>query len=260
MPRFAANVTTMFREMEVPERFPAAAGAGFKAVEFLAPYAWRIDEVSAWLSANNLAMILLNTRPGDPVKGETGLAALKGREEDFREVFTEALDYATGLGAHLMHVMAGRDGGESELSEATFISNLKWAADQAREANVTLLLEPLNTQDVPGYLHTRSDHTAELIAAIERDNVRMQFDFYHMQVMEGNLAKGVDRHFDIIGHIQFSSVPGRHEPQYGEVNLPYLFDFLDEINYEGWVGCEYTAKGNTVAGLSWAEPYLGGGK
>ena len=255
MPKFAANLTTMFTELEVHERFAAARGAGFTAVEFLAPYRWPSGEVRQWLSDASLSMILLNTQPGDSTRGEVGLAALPGRETEFRASFELSLSYADELGASMIHLLAGRTLDNMVASEDTFIDNVRWAADLAADKHINVLLEPLNTQDVPGYLHTRSDHTADLIDEIDRANVRMQFDFYHMQIMEGNLAAQISRHFDKIGHIQFSSVPGRYEPQYGEVNVSYLFEFLDEIGYAGWVGCEYSAKSSTLEGLGWGKPY-----
>ena len=253
MPRFAANLTTMFQELPFPDRFPAARDCGFTAVEILSPYRYDIREVTDWLSQSGLEAILINISPGEA--GETGTAALPGREAFFQSSFRSALDYATGMGASMIHVLAGRETNDTPLSEALFIDNLRWAADLAAPEGVTLLLEPLNTTDVPGYLHTRSEHTAELIQKIDRNNIKMQFDFYHRQIMEGNLAAGLHRHLDIIGHVQFSSLPGRNEPQYGEVNVHLLADYLDELGYEGWIGCEYTAKAGTIEGLSWGERY-----
>lgn len=255
MPRFAANLTTMYNELDVPARFSAAAEAGFTAVEFLRPYGWAIDEVAEWLSAASLEMILINIDPGNADQGEAGLASLPGREADFRASFEQALNYAAGLGAKMIHVLAGRKTESVTPSEDVFVNNIRWGAALAASNNVDLLLEPLNTQDVPGYLHTRSDHTAQLIESIGCENVKLQFDCYHMQIMEGNLVAGIRKHLDNIGHIQFSSVPGRHEPQYGEVNLPYVFDMLDELGYGGWIGCEYRAKTTTAEGLTWARPY-----
>jgi hydroxypyruvate isomerase len=247
----------MFTELEAPARFQAAADVGFDTVEFLRPYSWSIAEVKQWLDDAGLKMILLNTSPGDPDKGERGLGALPGREAEFREVFDQALEYASGLGAGMMHVMAGvvPDGTSTEACDEVFIANLKAAAPIAKKKGVRLLLEPLNLQDVPGYLHTRTAHTRRIIDSVASDNVFMQYDFYHMQVMQGNLAEGMRRDWDVIGHIQFSSVPGRHEPQHGEVNLPFLFDVVDELGYTGWVGCEYGPKTTTLEGLSWGKPY-----
>ncbi len=261
MPRFAANVSMMFAELPVAERFAAARKAGFQAVEYLAPYADPIAEVRRWIDDAGVEMILLNTLPGDAEAGERGLAALPGREADFREHFEQALAYATGLGAGMIHVMAGvvPDGIEREDSEATFVANLRRAAPEAARHDIALLLEPLNTVDMPGYLHTRCDQTRRIIEAAAQPNVRLQYDFYHRQVMEGNLAPNLRQHFDLVGHIQFSSLPGRHEPQHGEVNMPFLFDVVDSLGYDGWIGCEYSPKAGTLEGLSWGRPWgLGG--
>lgn len=253
MPRFAANLTTMYQELPFPDRFVAARDCGFTAVEILSPYQYNISEVSDWLVQSGLEAILINIPPGDA--GEAGTAAVPGRQAFFQSSFQRALDYATGMGASMIHVLAGRRTDETPLSEGLFVDNLRWAADLAALKGVTLLLEPLNTQDVPGYLHTRTDHTAELIHTLDRDNIKMQFDFYHMQIMEGNLAAGLCRHLDIIGHVQFSSLPGRNEPQYGEVNIHLLADYLDELGYAGWIGCEYAAKAGTIEGLGWGKRY-----
>lgn len=257
MPKFAANLTTMFTELAFPQRFQAARDVGFIAVECQYPYAHSVAEVSQWLESTGLEFVLLNTPPGDEDAGESGLAALPGRESDFRQLFELALEYATGLGARMIHVLAGvvPDGTPVETCETTFVANVRWAADLANQGGVKVLLEPLNTQDVPGYLHSRSRHTRRLIETIDRNNVRMQFDFYHLQIMEGNLGKALRTHLDVIGHIQFSSVPGRYEPQYGEVNIAFLFDLLDELGYDGWVGAEYGAKTTTPAGMSWGAAY-----
>ena len=257
MPRFAANLTTMFTELEPKDRFIAARQAGFDAVEYLMPYGHRIDELKELLESAQLEMILLNTSVGDSEKGECGLAALPGREQDFRGLFDQALEYASALDVEMIHVLAGvvPDGVTPAACDAVFTKNLQSIAGDAAASGVTLLIEPLNTRDVPGYLHTDSDHARRIIDAVDRDNVRMQFDFYHLQIMEGDLHEGLKRHLDVIGHVQFSSVPNRHEPQYGEVNLPFLFERLDEMGYKGWVGCEYQPKTTTIEGLVWALPY-----
>lgn len=257
MPRFAANLTTMFTELEPSERFIAAHQAGFDAVEYLMPYGHQIDELEELLKAAQLEMILLNTSVGDGAKGECGFGAVPGREQDFHTIFDEALEYASALGVGMIHVLAGvvPDGVAPAACDEIFVKNLQSVAGDAAANGVTLLIEPLNTRDVPGYLHTDSDHARRIIDAVGRDNVRMQFDFYHLQIMEGDLYEGLKRHLDVIGHVQFSSVQGRHEPQYGEVNLPFLFEGLDEIGYKGWVGCEYRPKTSTIEGLTWALPY-----
>ena len=257
MPRFAANVTTMFTEMEPKDRFLAAYNAGFDAVEYLAPYSHDISELRSLLQDAQLNMILLNTGIGDGQKGERGLAALPGRESDFERLFEQALTYASALQVEMIHVMAGvvPEHSSTATCENTFITNLKKVAPIAAREEIKLLIEPLNTQDVPGYLHTNSGHAARIIAAVDEPNVRMQFDFYHLQIMEGNLGKNLENHWNSIGHIQFSSVPGRHEPQHGEVNLPFLFTKLDDMGYAGWVGCEYGPKHGTQEGLGWAAAY-----
>lgn len=253
MPRLAANITTMYQELPVAERCDAAARCGFKAVEFLSPYAFSPEEIHRWLRATGLELLLININPGE--NGETGTAALPGREVFFRESFEQALNYASSLSAPMIHVLAGRGTAEQQLSRALFIEQIRVAADLAAARGITLNLEPLNGQDVPGYLHSKSGATADLLQEIGRDNVRMQFDFYHLQIMEGNLAAGLSKHLPLISHVQFSSVPGRHEPQYGEVNVHHLLNHLDEIGYTGWVGCEYWPKSGTEAGLAWATDY-----
>lgn len=256
MPRFAANISMMFPDLPAAERMRAARDLGFTAVEFLSPYADPAVEVKRWLDDAGLTMILLNTPPGDAAGGERGLAGVPGREADFRDHFEQALDYAVALDVPMVHVLAGvvakhdRDDALSVL-----VGNVRFAADRAAQRGIRILLEPLNSEDMPGYLLTRTDETRRCIEAIDRENVRLQFDFYHRQVMEGNLARRLAGNLDIIGHIQFSSVPGRHEPQYGEVNLPYLFGLCDALGYDGWIGCEYRPKTTVVEGLTWGEPY-----
>lgn len=243
----------MFQEHPFQDRFRAAQQCGFTAVEILSPYQHTVEQLQLWLDDAGLRPVLININPGEP--GETGTAAIPGRQDFFRESFNQAFDYAQALGVPMIHVLAGRETDQVLLSEELCIENLKWAADIAAQADISILLEPLNTQDVPGYLHTLNEQTAELIQKTDRNNLKLQFDFYHRQIMEGNLADGLRTHFDLIGHVQFSSVPGRHEPQYGEVNVPYLCDYLDELGYTGWIGCEYAARFDTAEGLSWAQQY-----
>lgn len=253
MPRLAANITTMYQELPVAERCDAAARHGFQAVELLSPYDFSPQEIIHWLETAGLKLLLININPGE--NGETGTAALPGREAFFKQSFEQALDYASSLRVPMIHVLAGRATAEQPLSRTLFIEQIREAAYLADRQGITLNLEPLNSEDVPGYLHSQSVATTELLRAIGRDNVKMQFDFYHLQIMEGNLAASLSRHLPLISHVQFSSVPGRHEPQYGEVNVPHLLDYLDEIGYRGWVGCEYWPKAGTEAGLSWAAKY-----
>ena len=257
MPRFAANLTTMFPELDLPDRFTQARHMGFSAVELLQPYTESIADIKDWLRCNQLEMILLNTPMGYVSKGERGLACLPGREADFKEAFELALHYALGLEIKMIHVMAGivHRRCETKACERVLINNLQWAADLVAKYHIVLMLEPLNPYDIPNYFYSRAIEVAKLLKKIDRQNVKMQYDFYHLQLSQGNLGAGLREYFDVIGHIQFSSVPGRFEPQYGEVNLPFLFDLLDELGYNGWVGCEYRPKLNTIEGLSWAKRY-----
>jgi hydroxypyruvate isomerase len=257
MPKFAANLSMMFPELEEPQRFAAARDAGFGAVEYLRPYAHPIAEVRRWLDDAGLQLILINSPAGDPTRNDRGLAALPGREADFRASLDLTLEYATSLGAGMVHLMAGvvPAGIAVEACEEVFAENLRDASDTARAAGVRILLEPLNTRDVPGYLHTKTAHTRRLIEESGADNAFLQYDFYHMQIMQGDLVEGLRSNLDIVGHVQVSSLPGRHEPQYGEVNFAYVFDEVDAMGYDGWIGCEYRPKGDTREGLVWAAPY-----
>jgi hydroxypyruvate isomerase len=257
MPRFAANLSMMYPEFELRERFVAAHNDGFAAVEFLQPYGESITDLASWLGDNALELILVNTPMGDVRNGDRGLAGLPDRESEFRAAFELSLSYAVELNIPMIHVMAGvvPEGVPRQACAEVLVKNLQQAAAEADRHNIRLMLEPLSNVDVPGYLYSRADEARVLIDSIDRSNVQLQYDFYHLQVTAGNLAAGLQAHFDVIGHIQFSSVPGRHEPQYGEVNLPFLFNLLDEIGYTGWVGCEYRPKASTAAGLTWALPY-----
>ena len=256
MPRFAANLMTMFHDVPVEERFGAARELGFTAVEYLFPYGQSPDDVQAGLRDAGLAMILLNTPLGDAAQGERGLAAVPGRDADFRRDFDQAMEYAVHIGVPMIHVMVGVVApGDREAATSTLLRNIRTAADIAARHGIRLLLEPLNTEDTPGYFLTGTAETRGVMEAVGRDNVRLQFDFYHRQIMEGNLAHRLTDNLDVIGHIQFSSVPGRHEPQHGEINMAYLFDVCDRLGYDGWIGCEYRPKTTVRDGLGWGAPY-----
>jgi len=256
MPRFAANVSTMFPEEPIAERFAAARAVGFHAVEYLFPYAESADDIQRRLGETGVRMILMNTPLGDAANGERGLAAVPGREADFQRHFDQALSYARTLNVPMIHVMAGVVAEEQRVAaERVFVENVRHAADVAAAHGIRILLEPLNHEDTPGYYLTLTGETRRIIRAVGRDNVRLQYDLYHRQIMEGNLARGIADNLDIIGHIQFSSVPGRHEPQYGELNMPYLFDVCDRVGYDGWIGCEYRPMTTTAEGLNWGQPY-----
>jgi hydroxypyruvate isomerase len=257
MPRFAANISTMFTDRPFAERIQAAAAAGFSAVECQFPYEVPAGELERRLAEAGVELILLNTPPGDFAAGERGLAGLPGREAEFSSGLERALAYAAALGCPQIHVMAGvrPAGAAKEACLETFKANLRAAAEACARAGRVALIEPINTRDIPGYLLNTPAEGAALIAEIGADSLWLQFDFYHAQIMAGDLAKSFERHLPVIGHVQIAGVPERHEPDTGEVNYPYLFDLIDRLGYAGWVGCEYFPAAGAEEGLSWAYRY-----
>lgn len=251
MPRFAANLSMMFTEHAFLDRFAAAAAAGFEAAEYLFPYAETAADVRAALDAAGLQQALFNCPPGDWEGGERGMSAIPGREAEFRETIAKALDYAGVIGPDRLHIMAGLTSGAE--AEATYIENLKWATAQAPDR--TFLIEPINSRDMPGYFISTSDHGLRILDAVGAPNLKLQFDLYHAQIMEGDLTKRLEALIDRVGHIQIAGVPDRHEPDIGELNYPALFETLDRLGYTGWVGCEYRPAGRTEDGLGWFAPY-----
>ncbi len=255
VPRFAANLSLLFTDVPFPERFAAAAACGFAGVEFQFPYGLPAVEVKARLADAHLVPVLFNVSPGDFAAGDRGLAAVPGREADFRAALEQALDYAGTIGCRQLHVMAGllpAGVAESE-AEATYIANLRHAASAAARLDLTLLIEPLNARDNPGYFLRTTGQAVGILERVGRTNLRLQFDVYHCQISEGNLAQHMRDLFPHYAHVQIAGVPGRQEPDRGEINYPFLFDLLDELGYVGWVGCEYRPAGDTVAGLGWAQ-------
>ena len=257
MPRFAANLSMMFQDFGFLDRFDAAARAGFKGVEFLFPYEHPPEAIAERLDRNGLALTLFNTVPGDWAAGERGLAALPGREAEFRDGVDQAIVYATATKCPLVHTMAGLwpAGADKAAGERVYIDNLRWAADRAAGAGLTVVIEPINTRDIPGYFLNYTGQAMRVIEQVGRANLKLQFDLYHVQIMEGDLAtkiRALDGHYQ---HVQIAGNPGRHEPDIGEIHYPYLFDLFDEIGYAGWIGCEYRPKGDTVKGLGWAKRY-----
>jgi hydroxypyruvate isomerase len=243
----------MFNEVPFPERFAAAAAAGFKAVEFLFPYEHTPQEVACWLKENRLENVLFNLPPGDWAAGERGIAALPGREDEFRAGVARAIEYALALGTRRVHMMAGLvpNGADLRIHREVYLGNLRHAAREVGKHGIDLLIEPINGRDMPGYfLHTQAEAHA-LRAESGQPNVKVQMDFYHAQIVEGDLATTFRNNFGGIGHVQIASVPARNEPDDGEVNYPYLFRLLDELGYEGWIGCEYRPRGTTQDGLGW---------
>ncbi|KIF83953.1 2-oxo-tetronate isomerase [Noviherbaspirillum autotrophicum] len=255
MPKFAANLTMMFNEVPFLQRFRAAAQAGFEAVEFLFPYDHAPEEIAAQLQANRLQNVLFNLPPGDWAAGERGLASLPGREQEFRAGVAKALTYAQALGTPRLHAMAGLlpQGADAARHRATFIDNLRHACAEAARHGITVLIEPINPRDMPGYfLNTQADAHA-IREEVGATNLKVQMDFYHVQIVEGDIAMKVRRYLPHIGHIQIAGVPERNEPDTGEVNYPYLFGLLDELGYDGWLGCEYRPAKGTVEGLGWLK-------
>jgi hydroxypyruvate isomerase len=253
MPRFAANLSMMFNEVPFLERFPAAAEAGFRGVEYLFPYDYPAETLAGLLRKHDLENVLFNMPPGNWAAGERGVTCLPGREEEFREGVEQALSYALKLGGTRVHAMAGiaPAGADAAALENTYIANLKYAAGKFAPHGITLLIEAINTRDMPGfYLNTQAQSYAVMMA-VGAPNLKMQMDCYHMQIMEGDLAVKLRKYAPHCGHVQVAGVPERHEPDTGEVRYSYVFDLLDSIGYEGWVGCEYRPAGKTVDGLGW---------
>ena len=252
----SANISLLFAERPFAERIGAAAAAGFKAVECQFPYAVPAAEIASELARHKLVMNGINTPPGDPAKGEFGMAAMSGQEARFRREFAEALAYAATVGAPMVHCMSGISGPDRAAARRTFLKNLGWASDEARKAGVTLLIEPLNAIDRPGYFVSRSDEVVELLGDLACDNVKLLFDVYHIQIMEGDLLRRLDRHWGHVGHVQLASVPKRHEPDEGEVAFAAILDALSARGWAGFVGAEYLPRGRTEDGLGWASPWL----
>ena len=265
MPRFAANLSLLYPEHDFLDRFAAAAADGFKAVEYLFPYAYPAGELAARLRGHGLEQVLFNGPPGDWERGERGLACLPGREAEFHSGIAIALECAAALGCPRIHVMAGSvpSGVDRETLHRTYARNIRWAAEQAARQGVDILIEPINTRDIPGYFLNRQDEAHRLVAEAALPNLKVQMDLYHCQIVEGDLASKVRAYVPTgrVGHVQIAGVPERNEPDVGELHYAYLFAVLDECGYAGWIGCEYRPRrgsqpGGTSAGLGWLRPYL----
>lgn len=257
MLRFAANLSTLFTEVPFLDRFERAAAAGFTAVEYLFPYAYEATELKRRLEDHGLRQVLFNLPPGDWQAGDRGTAALPGRSDEFRAGVREALDYARVLGCSRLHAMSGilPPGVDRADCERTCLENIRYAADEAVDDGITILIEALNDRDVQGYFVAHQADAAELVRRVNRPNVAVQLDYYHAQIMDGDLTR-LTEHLDF-AHVQVASVPGRHEPDEGEVAYDHVFATLDRVGYDGWIGCEYNPRGETEAGLKWMRPYLG---
>jgi hydroxypyruvate isomerase len=264
MPNFAANLSFLYQELPFMARFSAAARDGFRAVEYLFPYDYPAADITARLEDNGLQQVLFNAPPGDWSVGERGLACLAGRQSEFRAGLAQALDYAAALSCPRIHVMAGLlpPGQTRDALQSVYLENLRWAAAAAAPYGVTLLIEPINLRDIPGYFLNRQDHAHELLQIVGAPNLKVQMDLYHCQIVEGDVSMKLRQYLPTgrVGHIQIASVPARHEPDEGELNYPHLFALLDELGYDGWVGCEYRPRlgavpGATSAGLGWMKPW-----
>ena len=274
MPKFAANLTMMYPELPFLDRFEAAAKDGFKAVEYLFPYAFEAKELAARLKNNGLQQVLFNLPPGgvdaksiDEAwnSGTRGIACITGREAEFAAGADLALRYAEALDCPRLHMMAGllQEGKSKADVRETYINNARTASQLIAKQGINLLLEPINTRDIPGFFLNRQDEAHTLIGEIGQPNVKVQMDLYHCQIVEGDVAMKIRQYLPTgnVGHFQIAGVPERHEPDVGEMNYPYLFDVIDSLGYEGWIGCEYRPKlggqlNGTSSGLGWLKPYL----
>ncbi len=257
MTKFSANLSMLFTEHAFLDRFEAAAKAGFTAVEYLGPYDFPKGEVAARLKGAGLKQILFNVPSGDWAKGERGIACLPDRIAEFREGVARAIDYAHALDCPRINCLAGIRNPKSTVTEAhrTLIDNLRYAADQLKREGIHLIVEPINRFDIPGFFLTHSAQAIDLIEEVNSDNLGLQYDIYHMQRMEGELAATIERHLAKIGHVQIAGNPGRNEPDIGEINYPFLLQRLETLGYSGWVGAEYKPKGRTEDGLGWLKAW-----
>ena len=258
MPRLAANVSLLFPQVDFLERFDAAAGAGFRYVEYQFPYAWGASEVAERARAAGVEVVLHNLPGGDFGKGDRGLACLPERRSEFRDGVGRAIEYARAVGCPRLNCLAGVVADEAPRARHfdTLVDNLRYAAGMLRAEGMRLMLEACNRRSVPGFFVATSREALAALDAAGADNAFLQYDMFHMQIMEGDLARTIDRLLPRIGHMQLADVPDRHEPGSGEINFPFLLAHIDRLGYAGWIGCEYNPRGDTVEGLKWAKPYL----
>jgi hydroxypyruvate isomerase len=257
MPRFSANLTFLYTDLTLLDRFAAARKSGFKGVEYMSPYEETKGDLAARLRDHGLAQVLFNVPAGNWSGGERGIAIFPDRVDEFRRGVHQAIEYADALGCGLINCLAGVAPKDADVAalRKTLVGNLAYAAAEMAKAKIKLLIEPINTRDIPGFFLTRTDQALGLIEEVGSDNLFVQYDIYHMQIMEGDLARTMQANLPRIAHIQLADNPGRHEPGTGEINYPFLCGHLDEIGYAGWIGCEYKPLTDTVAGLGWMKPY-----
>ena len=258
MPKLAANLSMMYAEHPFLERFAAAARDGFRGVEYLFPYEFPAPELAARLREHGLEQALFNAPPGNWEKGERGLGSLPGREDEFRRSIDTALAYARVLGNKRLHVMAGliAPGQDRSRHRDTYCRNLAFAAQAAAADGITVVIEPINTRDIPGFFLNRQGEAHAICQEVGAANLQVQMDLYHCQIVEGDLAVKIRKYIAGVGHMQVAGVPERHEPDVGEINYPYLFALIDELGYGGWIGCEYRPRAGTSQGLGWAREWL----
>ncbi len=259
MPKFAANLSMLFTEVEFLDRFEAAAKAGFKGVEYLFPYDYPAEELKRRLDANGLTQVLFNLPAGDWAAGERGIACHPDRVEEFREGVERAIAYARVLGNTQVNCLAGiqPEGVSDDQARATLVENLRFAAEKLAAAGILLIAEPINTRDIPGFFLNRTEQALAIFDEVGSDNLKLQYDIYHMQIMEGDLAPTIETHLARIAHVQIADNPGRHEPGTGEIHYPFLFAHLDRLGYRGWVSAEYKPAGRTEEGLGWLDAARG---
>ncbi|NVK43710.1 MAG: hydroxypyruvate isomerase [Oceanospirillaceae bacterium] len=257
MPRFCANLSMLFTEYDFLDRFEAAARAGFEGVEYLFPYDYEPDEIRAKLDANSLTQVLFNLPAGDWAGGERGIACHPDRIEEFRAGVDKAIAYAKVLGNTQVNCLAGiqPQGISAGVAEDTFAENLKFAADKLKQAGIRLVMEAINTRDIPGFFLSNTQQALRIRDKVGSDNLGLQYDIYHMQIMEGDICPTLEAHIGAIQHLQLADNPGRHEPGTGELNYRFIFGFIDKLGYDGWIGCEYKPATTTEAGLGWMKEH-----
>ena len=257
MPKFAANLSFLFQDLAFIDRFEAAARAGFRGVEYVSPYEEPAERIAELLSANRLTQVLFNLPAGDWAKGERGIGCHPGRQGEFQDGVEKAIAYAKLLGTRQLNCLAGLlpPGVTKEKAEETFIANLAFAAKELKKAGILLICEPINSYDMPGFFLNYSAQAIAIFDRVGSDNLKLQYDIYHMQRMEGELAASIERLMPRIAHFQIAGNPGRTEPDRGEINYAFLFDLIDRLGYQGWIGAEYRPVGTTLEGLGWLKRY-----
>lgn len=253
MPKFAANLSMLFTEVDFLQRFGQAADAGFQGVEYLFPYDFEASTIKGVLESHNLKQVLFNLPAGDWAEGDRGIAVDPNRVDEFQQGVAKAIQYAKTLDCNQVNCLAGivPDGVSQQQAEETFVNNLRFAAGALKENGISLIIEAINTRDIPGFFLTNTKQALDIIEKVGSDNLNFQYDIYHMQIMEGDLAPTMSEYLGQIQHVQLADNPGRHEPGTGEINYPFLFKHLDSIGYDGWIGCEYKPKTTTQEGLTW---------